>query len=50
MLVEPRVLQRYVERFPDDPAAVDLARWDVFEAEFPRTFEGMYRFWARKKA
>jgi SAM-dependent methyltransferase len=48
MLLEPRVLQRYVERFPDDPAAVNLTRLDAFEDAFPDTFAGMYRLWVQK--
>ena len=47
-LMEPAVLQAYRDRFPADPAARDLECWNAFEAEHPRTFAGMYRFWVRK--
>jgi len=48
VLQEPRVIQRYVERFPGDPAAVDLDGWHAFEDAYPRTFAGMYRLWVQK--
>jgi hypothetical protein len=48
VLQQPRVIQRYVERFPGDPAAVDLDNWHAFEEAQPRTFAGMYRLWAQK--
>jgi len=41
-------LQAYRQRFPDDPAAIDLQNWDAFEAEQPDTFAGMYVFWVQK--
>ena len=28
----------------------DLALWDQFEEENPRTFVGMYQFWVQKTA
>jgi SAM-dependent methyltransferase len=37
----------YRERWPDDAAQADLARWDAVEADHPRTFAGMYVCWAR---
>jgi Flp pilus assembly protein TadD/SAM-dependent methyltransferase len=43
------VLHAYRSRFPDDRAATDLARWQVFESENPDTFVGMYQFWVQKK-
>lgn len=43
------VLHAYRSRFPDDRAATDLARWQVFETENPDTFVGMYQFWIQKK-
>ena len=48
VLLEPRVVRRYVEAFPEDPAAVDLARWHTFERAHPSTFAGMYRLWVQK--
>lgn len=41
-------LQRYAERFPDDPDMISLNNWHIFEQEAPETFVGMYRFWCRK--
>lgn len=42
------VLRAYKRRFPGDAAATDLQHWDVFEAENPDTFSGMYVFWIQK--
>jgi SAM-dependent methyltransferase len=41
----PEAAHRYRERWPDDPAQCDLARWDALEAEHPHLFRGMYVFW-----
>ena len=41
-------LKAYRRRFPDDPAATNLAHWHSFESEYPSTFSGMYRFWVQK--
>jgi tetratricopeptide (TPR) repeat protein/SAM-dependent methyltransferase len=49
VLLEPRVIRRYVERFPDDPAAVDLGNWHAFEEAHPTTFAGMYRLWVQRR-
>ncbi|HEX7790617.1 MAG TPA: methyltransferase, partial [Afipia sp.] len=38
----------YLRRFPEDRAATNLANWNVFEAENPATFAGMYQFWIQK--
>ncbi len=46
--LDPRTAQRYAARFPDDPAMVDLDRWDAFEQDNPYTFASMYRFWVQK--
>ncbi|WP_295141050.1 tetratricopeptide repeat protein [uncultured Reyranella sp.] len=43
------VVHAYRSRFPDDRAATDLARWQIFETENPDTFAGMYQFWIQKK-
>ena len=40
-----RVFTRYQARYPDDPAGTNLENWSQFEAEFPRTFLGMYVMW-----
>jgi tetratricopeptide (TPR) repeat protein/SAM-dependent methyltransferase len=46
--IDKPVQQRYAGRFPDDPAATNLANWHVFEQENPKTFAGMYQFWVQK--
>ena len=38
----------YRQRFPDDAAATQLDQWQVFEAENPHIFSGMYQFWVQK--
>jgi tetratricopeptide (TPR) repeat protein/2-polyprenyl-3-methyl-5-hydroxy-6-metoxy-1,4-benzoquinol methylase len=48
MMVPPETSRRYAQRFPDDPAQTDLARWDAYEAEFPDAFGGMIKLWAQK--
>ena len=47
-VVDSAVIARYRQRFPDDPAATDLDRWDTFEAEHPAMFGRMYQFWVQK--
>lgn len=47
--VEDAVLAAYRQHFPDDPAAVDLDHWQVFEQGNPDIFSGMYQFWLQKK-
>ena len=42
---EPRAWYR--ERFPDDVAQADLARWEQVEDAHPHAFAGMYQFWVR---
>lgn len=42
------LLQAYQRRFPNDPAATNLAYWEVFEHENPDTFAGMYQFGVQK--
>ncbi len=39
----------YTARFPEDPAATDLALWDRFEGGHPDTFQAMYQFWCRAR-
>ncbi len=38
----------YLQRFPDDKAATNLANWAAFESENPATFAQMYQFWIQK--
>ena len=47
-IIDGTVIARYRRRFPEDPAATDLDRWDTFEAEHPATFGRMYQFWVQK--
>ena len=42
------VLAAYRRRYPDDPAATDLGRWQEFETGNPDVFSGMYQFWLQK--
>jgi SAM-dependent methyltransferase len=44
----PGLLQAYQSRFPDDPAAIDLAQWHAFEQDNPDSFRNMYQFWVQK--
>ena len=48
--IDPDVLQRYREQFPDDPACTDLDHWHEFEQQNPRTFARMYQFVVQKQA
>ncbi|MEW6769462.1 MAG: methyltransferase domain-containing protein [Pseudomonadota bacterium] len=45
---ETLVRNAYIKRFPDDPNAVSLGNWHVFETENPATFAAMYQFWIQK--
>ena len=47
-VVDGAVITRYRQRFPEDPAATDLDRWDTFEAEHSAMFGRMYQFWVQK--
>ena len=46
--LEPRVAQKYSERFPEDKSKTNLDHWNDFEIEFPNAFLGMYQFWVQK--
>ncbi len=46
--IEDRVLHAYRKRFPDDPAAINLDHWRVFERDNPTTFSSMYMLWIQK--
>jgi len=43
------VVDRYQERFPDDPSMTSLSNWDALEADHPRIFSGMFQFWCRRR-
>ncbi|QAU35764.1 tetratricopeptide repeat protein [Janthinobacterium sp. 17J80-10] len=45
----PETRNRYLARFPDNPACDSLANWDTVEEENPAIFAGMYQFWVRKR-
>ncbi len=47
---EPSQLRRFVARFPDRAALLDLDCWHRLETEDPRLFSAMYQFWVRKPA
>jgi 2-polyprenyl-3-methyl-5-hydroxy-6-metoxy-1,4-benzoquinol methylase len=44
----PQTAAGYRYRFPEDRSMTNLNSWNVFEAENPRTFAGMYQFWIQK--
>lgn len=46
--MDAETLAAYRHRFPQDPAATDLANWQQFESAYPDTFLGMYNFWVQK--
>jgi len=46
--IEAAIVQAYRTRFPNDPAATNLAHWQIFEDENPDTFFSMYQFWVHK--
>lgn len=48
--LDPAIVGAYREAFPDDPAAIDLARWQAFEHRHPDTFSGMYQFWVQRRS
>jgi len=47
--LDPQKLQWYRNRFPEDPAAINLRNWARFETDNPDTFSGMYQFWVQKR-
>lgn len=47
--LKPATLRAYHARFPNDPAATNLAQWHTFEQEHPDTFAAMYQFWVQKQ-
>jgi SAM-dependent methyltransferase len=47
--LDPHVARQYAKRFPGDKPMTDLAHWQVFETENPKTFMGMYQFWVQKR-
>jgi SAM-dependent methyltransferase len=47
--LDPQVLQQYRTQFSDDLSATHLGNWARFEADNPRTFAQMYKFWIQKQ-
>jgi tetratricopeptide (TPR) repeat protein/SAM-dependent methyltransferase len=47
--IDARVLKLYAEKYPEDPAMIDLARWHQFETENPSLFVAMYQFAVQKR-
>lgn len=47
--LDPTLLPRYRAANPQDPSATDLAGWEAFEAQHPRSFAGMFLFWCRPR-
>ncbi|WP_158592250.1 tetratricopeptide repeat protein [Noviherbaspirillum sedimenti] len=45
----PETRNRYLARFPGNPACDSLANWEVVEEENPAIFAGMYQFWVSKR-
>jgi tetratricopeptide (TPR) repeat protein/2-polyprenyl-3-methyl-5-hydroxy-6-metoxy-1,4-benzoquinol methylase len=48
--IDPVVIRTYKNRFANDPSAIRLDQWRVFEEENPDTFIGMYQFWIQDTA
>ena len=46
--LDAHVVHQYRIRFADDPTATNLHHWELFEADNPDTFLGMYQFWVQK--
>ncbi len=42
------IVKAFQSRNPDDDAPYDLGKWNAFEQDNPRIFEGMYQFWCQK--
>lgn len=45
LIDRPEHKHLYQQRFPDDPAMVNLANWDLLEQEIPDLFDRMMQFW-----
>jgi tetratricopeptide (TPR) repeat protein len=43
------VKNAYLAEHGDDPGAISLVNWHLYEQKNPGTFFGMYNFWVRKK-
>ena len=47
--IDARVAAAYAQRYPQDPAKLDLAHWHDLEVETPSLFTGMYQFAVQKR-
>ncbi len=47
-IIDRTLIDRYLERFPDDPSATNLEHWHEFETQHPTTFSSMYQFWVQR--
>lgn len=47
--LDGEIKNAYLAAHGDDPGAVSLANWHLYEEQNPGTFVGMYDFWVRKK-
>lgn len=43
-----RIISNFKERYSEADDLYDLDKWQKYEAEFPKTFGGMYQFWCQK--
>jgi hypothetical protein len=48
--IDSATRRRYATVYPGDKAMRDLDTWHAFETRHPKTFVGMYQFWAQKRA
>ena len=46
--LDPRVISDFLAATPGSKVPGELAQWAVYEAQHPRTFDGMYRFWVER--
>jgi SAM-dependent methyltransferase len=46
--LDPTVIEKFHQRYPEPEAAINLEYWSAFEANNPRTFRGMYVFTVSK--
>lgn len=43
------VKHRYLQKFPSDPAMINLENWDQYDQQYPDTFSEMLVFWCQKQ-
>ena len=47
--LDPKIIEKFRERYPGADAILNLDHWNAFEAANPQTFRNMYMFLVRKK-